>query len=187
MFSKTSVAAVLLTLAPSALAVGTARVVNNCGSPVFFANVAQNVHDSMSELPSSGFSQAYSLPNVGVSIKLAPTTSMTDVTQFEYTWANGNINYDISNINGNPFAKGGMELVPSMAGAAGYPSCQTVSCPAGEATCTAAYNEPNDVRTMVCPDASDLTMILCPSGSGSNATAKRSLTHGHRVHSRQFR
>jgi hypothetical protein len=180
----TSAAAVLLALTPSAMAVGTAHVVNNCGMPVYFASVAQSVHASMEQLPSSGYSEAYTLPNVGVSIKLSPNASGS-VTQFEFTWAAGNINYDISNINGNPFAAGGMELTPSMAGASGFPTCETISCPAGAETCSAAYNQPDDVRTMVCPEDSDLTMTLCPGGS-----MKRGIEfhgHSHRAHSRQFR
>src|SRR4051794_9709969 len=91
---------------------------------------------------------------------LAPNAS-PKITQFEFTWANGNINYDISNIDGNPFAAYGMELVPSMAGAPGYPTCQPVTCKAGQSICTQAYNNPDDVRTMVCPDASDLTLTTC--------------------------
>ena len=183
-FSSFATAAALLALAPSALAVGSANVVNNCGMPVYFASVAQSVHSNMEQLPSSGYSETYSLPNVGVSIKLSPNDTGS-VTQFEFTWADGNINYDISNINGNPFAAGGMELTPSMAGASGFPSCQAVSCPAGASSCSAAYNQPDDVRTMVCPEDSDLTMTLCPGGS-----MKREIevhAHGHRMHARQFR
>lgn len=184
--SKAATAALLLTLAPSALAVGSAKVVNNCGGPVYFASVAQSVAASMERLPSSGYSAEYSKPNVGISIKLSPSASGS-VTQFEYTWADGNINYDISNINGNPFADGGMELVPSMAGTSGYPTCQTVSCPAGESTCTAAYNQPDDTRTMVCPDASDLIMTLCPGGSSNSTKREEPFAHRHRVHARHFK
>jgi len=183
-YSTIATAAVLLALAPSALAVGSAHVVNNCGIPVYFASVAQSVGASMQQLPSSGYSEGYSEPNVGVSIKLAPNSSGS-VTQFEFTWAAGNINYDISNINGNPFAAGGMELTPSMAGASGYPSCQAVSCPAGQSSCSAAYNQPDDVRTMVCPEDSDLTMTLCPGGSMKRDTPYHS--HSHRLHARQFK
>ena len=184
-YSTLATAATLFTLAPLALTAGTARVVNNCGSPVYFASVAQSVHASMSELPSSGYSEAYSKPGVGVSIKLSPNAT-GQVTQFEYTWADGNIHYDISNIDGNPFSAGGMELTPSMAGASGYPTCQTVSCPAGQSSCDAAYNKPDDVRTMVCPENSDLTMTLCPGG----AAKREELAfhrHAHRVHARHFK
>jgi len=183
-YSTIAPAAMLLAFAPSALAVGTANVVNNCGMPVYYASVAQSAHASMAELPSSGYSESYTLPDVGVSIKLAPNESGS-VTQFEFTWADGNINYDISNINGNPFMAGGMELTPSMQGASGYPSCQTVSCPAGAETCTEAYNQPDDVRTMVCPEDSDLTMTLCPGGSMKRDTVFHG--HSHRQHARQFK
>ncbi|KAK5092702.1 hypothetical protein LTR70_005303 [Exophiala xenobiotica] len=183
-YSTVATAAMLLTLAPSALAVGNANVVNNCGIPVYFASVAQSVHADMSPLPSSGYSESYSLPDVGVSIKLAPNETGS-VTQFEFTWADGNIHYDISNINGNPFASGGMQLTPSMSGADGYPTCQPVTCPAGATTCTQAYNLPDDVRTMVCPEDSDLTMVLCPGGSMKREVEFHG--HSHRMHARQFR
>lgn len=184
MFRSTFTAAIaVLGLATSATAAGVAHVVNNCGSTVYFASVAQSAHASMSALPSSGYSEAYSLPNVGVSIKLA--TSMTGpVTQFEFTWSSGNINYDISNIDGNPFAAGGMSLTPSMAGASGFPSCKVVNCPAGQSTCDAAYNLPDDVRTMVCPEASDLTMTLCPGGPVKRESPL--MVFAERLHARQF-
>lgn len=185
MFSSTFKTAIaVLGLATSASAAGVAHVVNNCGSEVYFASVAQSAHANMSPLPASGYSEAYSLPNVGVSIKLAPSTS-GPVTQFEFTWADGNINYDISNIDGNPFSAGGMTLAPSMAGAAGFPSCKVVNCPAGQATCDAAYNLPDDVRTMVCPDASDLTMTLCPGGPVKRENPL--MAFAHRLHARQFK
>lgn len=184
-YSTIATAATLLALAPSVMAVGTAYVVNNCGTEVYFASVAQNGADNMSPLPSSGFAESYSQPGVGVSIKLSPESSGA-VTQFEFTWANGDISYDISNINGNPFMSGGMSLTPSMAGASGYPSCQTVSCPAGQATCTEAYNLPDDVATMVCPEDSDLTFTLCPGGPVKRDESPVH-AHGHRMHARQFK
>lgn len=183
-YPTVAAAAAFLSLAPTVMAAGSAHVVNNCGMPVYFASVAQSVAASMEQLPSSGYSESYSLPNVGVSIKLSPNATGA-VTQFEFTWANGNVNYDISNINGNPFSAQGMSLTPSMAGTSGFPSCQVVNCPAGQSSCSAAYNAPDDVRTMVCPEDSDLTFTLCPGGS-----SKRDISfhgHAHRQHSRQFR
>jgi len=163
-FTTVSGAAVLLALASTVLSVGTAHVVNNCDFDVYYASVAQNTFPLMAKLPAGGFSEVYSLPGVGVSIKLAKSAA-ENPTQFEFTWADGKINYDISNINGNPFEEYGTSLVPSMAGDSGYPSCQAVSCPAGVSPCTAAYNQPDDTKTMVCDQASDLVMTLCTSGS----------------------
>lgn len=186
MFANTLTAAIaVLGLVTSATAAGVAHVVNNCGSQVYYASVAQGVASSMAPLPASGFSEAYSKPGVGVSIKLSPSAGGS-VTQFEFTWADGNINYDISNINGNPFAAGGMTLTPSMVGASGYPSCQVVSCPAGQSSCSAAYNQPDDVRTMVCPEASDLTMTLCPNGPVSKREVSFLKSLANRIHARQF-
>lgn len=180
-------AAMLLSMASPAMA-GTAHVVNNCGFQVYFASVAQSAHANMSPLPSSGYSEAYGAEGVGVSIKLAPNATGT-VTQFEFTPYDGNIAYDISNIDGNPFAMGGMQLAPSMVGADGYPTCQVVSCPAGQATCDAAYNQPDDVRTMVCPEESDLTMTLCPGGPVKREEPQepKYLGLSHRLHARQWK
>merc|ERR1712169_58988 len=50
----------------------------------------------------------------------------------------------------------GMVIVPSMQNDPNNPTCVPVDCPAGEATCTAAYNAPDDTRTMVCDQDSDL-------------------------------
>lgn len=160
-----TLAASLLTLLPTVFAAGTAHVVNNCGTDVWFASVAQNVGAPMQKMASGGsYSETYNKVNVGISIKLAATYG-GPVTQFEFTWDSPNINYDISNIDGNPFAQQGMSLVPSSIGAAGYPSCVAVNCPAGESRCDAAYNLPDDVRTKVCPEDSDLTFTLCPGGA----------------------
>lgn len=180
--SFSSGAAVLLALLPTALA-GTATVVNNCGIPVYFASVAAGSNAAMAELPSGGYSQAFGATGLGISIKLS--TSMTGaVTQFEFTsMSGGKIAYDMSNINGNPFAQGGMTLTPSMVGDSSEPTCVPVDCPAGEATCSAAYNQPNDTRTLVCNAASDLTLVLC-----SGAPMKRSEESAipRRIHARQL-
>jgi hypothetical protein len=205
-------AAVLLALAPSVMAMGSATVINNCGYPIFYAPVGQNTSPGMSQMQGS-YSQQYSQPGNGYSIKLSPSSS-GQVTQFEFTLgSDGKINYDLSNIDGNPFAAGGMRVEPSMAGDSSNPSCQVIDCPAGASTCTAAYNQPDDVRTHVCSDQADLVLTMCPGGSGSstpttsepassspasspapsyggswNGPPAKRAEHGHqRVHSRAFR
>lgn len=148
-----------------AFAVGTARVVNNCGFPVWYASIAQDVHAPMQQLPLEGFQQAYSLAGIGVSVKLAQNAT-GPVTQFEYTWSDGKVYYDISHIDGNPFAVVGTSLSPSGTRRADFPTCKTVECPpcsgsTAQCYCDDAYNQPDDVRTMVCPEDTDLTMTLC--------------------------
>lgn len=173
------VAAVLLSSAWSASA-GTAHVINNCGGTVYFASVAQLVDSQFAPLPASGYSETYSKDNVGVSIKLSKESSGADVTQFEYTWTSSDskVAYDISNINGNPFASGGMSLVPSVSTSSEFPTCVAIDCPAGQSTCTQAYNQPDDVRTMVCPDDADLTFTLCPGGASAGGNSPSASSSG---------
>src|SRR5271163_4291426 len=107
-------AAVLLGLAPSALAVETATLVNSCGFDVYYASVATQSEAMVLLPPGGSYSEGYTEQGVGVSIKVAPTDSINGpITQFEFTWAEGWVSYDISNINGNPFATEGMVLTPS--------------------------------------------------------------------------
>ena len=186
-FSTATGAAVLLALAPSALAVGTATVVNNCGFPIYYASVGQSYSADMSQLQGS-YSEQYSQEGVGISIKLSPNdTSSGAVSQFEFTWAAGKINYDLSNINGYPFSAGGMSISPSMQNDPNNPTCVPITCPAGETVCTAAYNAPDDTRTMVCDQDSDLTLTMCPGGSGWKRSTVLVNTHLHnRVHARHI-
>jgi hypothetical protein len=182
----TTGAAVLLASATAVSAAGTAHVINNCGYPVYYASVGQSYHAEMNALQGS-YSESYSQPGVGVSIKLAPNaTSTGPVSQFEFTWADGKIAYDLSNIDGYPFSAGGMRVVPSTQGDSAHPSCVVVDCPAGEAVCTAAYNLPDDVRTMVCSEDTDLTLTLCPGGGAKRSVETTGEHIRYRVHARHF-
>lgn len=173
--SKFTGAAVLLALAPSVMAMGQATVVNNCGFPVYYAAVGQNSHAGMQEMQGS-YSQQFGQPGNGYSIKLSPSAN-GDVTQFEFTLgSDGKINYDLSNINGYPFASGGMRVDPSMSGDSSNPSCVPIDCPAGATYCNAAYNLPDDVRTHVCSDSADLVLTLCPGGSSGSPSTGESAT-----------
>lgn len=182
----TTGAAVLLALAPSAMALGSATVINNCGYPVYYASVSQGVSASMQQLQGS-YTQGYANENDGVSIKLSPNDTLSGpVSQFEFTWANGAIAYDLSNINGYPFVSGGMQIVPSMQNDASYPTCVDVTCPAGESVCAAAYNNPDDVATMVCSEDSNLVLTLCPGGSSKRSEPSFQAHVHHRAHARHM-
>ncbi|KAK5054629.1 hypothetical protein LTR84_001520 [Exophiala bonariae] len=179
-------AAVLLASTPAVMALGTATVINNCGYPIYYASVGQSYHANMQPLQGS-YSEGYSQQGVGISIKLAPNaTSSGPVSQFEFTWANGKIAYDLSNIDGYPFSAGGMQVVPSKQGDSANPTCVVVDCPAGQAVCTAAYNAPDDVRTMVCDENTSLTLTMCPGGSAKRSVEVKGQHIRYRVHARQF-
>ncbi|EXJ85977.1 hypothetical protein A1O1_06346 [Capronia coronata CBS 617.96] len=180
-------AAVLLASAPAVMAIGSATVVNNCDFPIYYASVGQSYTADMQEIKGN-YTEKYSQEGVGISIKLAPVASTSGpVSQFEFTWANGKIAYDLSNIDGYPFSAGGMEIVPSKQGDSSNPTCVPVDCPAGEAVCTAAYNHPDDTRTMVCDQDSDLVLTMCPSGSSKRDLEASHQGHVHyRVHARHM-
>jgi hypothetical protein len=186
MYSKNLIsgAAVLLASISTVSALGVATVVNNCGSPVYYASVGGSANPGMTALEGS-YSQGYSGENVGVSIKLAPEASASGpISQFEITLSGSMIFYDMSNINGNPFASEGMEIVPSVQNDPAFPTCIPVSCPAGAATCTAAYNNPDDVRTMVCSSETSLTLTMCPGGGSKKRDT--TLVMPQRLHARHF-
>ncbi|KAI9667061.1 MAG: hypothetical protein M1831_001238 [Alyxoria varia] len=81
-------------------------------------------------------------------------------TQLEYS-EKDMLYYDISNINGNPFAKNGMSLISD------DPSCPDVQCKPGQDTCQDAYNQPDDVRTLTCSTGCTITLETCKSSEQS--------------------
>jgi hypothetical protein len=136
--------------------------------------------------PGGSMSQAYSVQGQGVSIKLAMNDSESGpISQFEFTCAAGKINWDLSNINGNPFAADGITITPSMENDPNNPTCVPVVCPAGASVCSAAYNQPDDTRTMVCSDEASISLTLCPGGAAKRdvhlhpESHPRSIRHPH--------
>jgi hypothetical protein len=179
-------AAVLLALAPSALAVGSASVTNMCSFPIYYASVAGQPVPMQAMPPGGSMSQTYSVQGQGVSVKLAMNDSESGpISQFEWTWYDGKINYDLSNINGYPFASDGITITPSMENDPNNPTCVPIVCPAGASVCSAAYNAPADIRTMVCSDQSPISLTLCPGGSAKrdvhlhSESHPRSIRHPH--------
>lgn len=187
-------AASLLALAPTVLAVGSASVYNNCDYDVYYASIDGQA-EGMQLLGPGGISAQYSEQGVGVSVKLATNNTLSGpISQFEYTWAGDSIYWDLSNINGDPssaegypFAQGGIVITPSMTNDPSNPTCEPVSCPAGTMVCTAAYNAPDDPRTMVCNQDSDLVLTICPGGSAKRSVELARSVHRHqRMHARQY-
>lgn len=176
-FSMRSIAgySALLAFATSTLA-GRATVVNNCGFDVSYKVVGPGTSGNIKPLPlpKSGYSQSFAQ---SISVKLYKSSDLNSgksidsvpVSQFEFSADTGKVYYDISNINGNPFMAEGTRHKPTTLQPPGFEnSCVEVDCPAGAATCTAAYNQPDDVRTKVCPDTDDLTFTLCSGNAGSS-------------------
>ena len=166
----------VLNLVSAVLGVGTASVYSNCNFDVFFVPITDQ-NAEMQLLGPNGFQMSYdqNLQDVGVSIKLGISQASLyggAISQFEFTWHGNKIYWDLSNVNGNgnssasyPFYQGGANLLPSMIDDPSNPTCEPVICLPGQTVCDAAYNDPNDIRTMICDQNSDLTLILCPGGT----------------------
>ena len=176
-------AAALLAIAPSVMAVGSASVHNSCPYTVYYASIAGQAEGLTAMAPGGSMSEAYTDPDVGVSIKLAANDTLSGpISQFEFTWTDGKIFYDLSNINGYPFSQSGITITPSMENDPNNPTCVPIVCPAGESVCSAAYNQPDDTDTLVCDQDSSLSLVLCSGGA-----AKRDVHVHEKFHSRQIR
>jgi len=164
MLSKTAVfaAVALATFIPAALA-GKASIENQCDQDVYLWSVGGSASADMVTLPpGKSYSEKYRFNDLGggVSVKLALAKNQGDITQLEYTLDATTVWYDVSNINGNPFAHGGISVKPS------DPACSPVVCEAGIVKCREAYNQPTDDHaTHACPATSDLNVVLCPGKS----------------------
>lgn len=181
-------AAVLLAAAAQVSASGSAIIHNQCDFDVYLWSIA-DTDSSMQTLKANGgeYTEAYRVnaDGGGISIKMGVETKCRNVTQYEYTFVDDGIWYDLSNINGYPFAEFGVTVVPSIS------SCRSVSCPAGTSLCAAAYNVPTDnYATAECSADADTVVVLCSyedstSGSASvtsvavSAAASASTTYSH--------
>ncbi|MCJ1473851.1 hypothetical protein MMC13_002503 [Lambiella insularis] len=159
--------AVVLAFASSAQA-SSAIVKNECSFPVYLWSVGE-ASSEMYTIESKGepYSEEY-VPraDAGMSLKISTVPGdLSTITQFEYTLDSPNVWYDASNINGYPFQKWGLQIIPSSS------SCPNVTCEF-PGVCTEAYNAPSDnAATHMCDANSDLTMTLCPPSTSSKREA----------------
>lgn len=164
MFTKISAAAILVAI-PAVRGLGQAVVENKCDFPVYLWSVSDSV-GSMETLDSNSgnYSETYrtNADGGGISLKISRDQSQSEVTQFEYT-LNNDLWYDISNINGYPFEKYGLTLIPTGA------NCPNVLCAAGVSQCHDAYNVPTDDHaTSMCDIESDTVLVLCSGEAGAD-------------------
>src|SRR5436305_12009590 len=95
----------------SVTAIGTASVYNNCGIQIYY-KVISTCEQNYVAIPETDVQIPYSLPGVGVSIKLSLGNASIQglITQFEFTWGPPSIFYDLSNIDGDPLSAQGYLL-----------------------------------------------------------------------------
>jgi hypothetical protein len=161
---------------------GRAIVQNHCDHEVYLWSIADSADVKMTKVDAGGSYEETFQPNNnggGMSIKISDKDSQDHVTQFEYTISDdeNKVYYDLSNIDGYPFEKGGVTISPS------DESCPVVKCPPGVSKCEEAYNKPDDDHaTHGCPLSSDLELILCAGNSkpSSKKTVHRKMPrHPH--------
>lgn len=152
-------------MATSALAQGTAHVINSCNYDVHMSNTpAQGGgFEAIDKTLSSGgsYSQQWTqLGNdMGWSIKLAKTDSFqTNLLQYEYTFHNdGIIWYDLSEVDGNPW--NGNYMITAQ-GASCNPKQQAYR-----------YSTDDAYGMQSCPDGAEITVTLCSGDSQGDGGA----------------
>ncbi|PGH12368.1 hypothetical protein AJ79_04316 [Helicocarpus griseus UAMH5409] len=166
MHSKAIVAAAtaFVALLPTTLA-GKAKIENKCPDTLYMWPIAHTGSvEKISIAPGDSYEEEMRTNDNGggISLKLGKSETDEKVSQFEYTLSpdGDKVFYDLSNIDGYPFADDGVTITPSDG------SCPVVTCPAGEELCKDAYNVWNDDHaTKGCPSSTDLTMTVCTGGN----------------------
>lgn len=149
---------------------------NDCNRTIYSSTVgpAGTLRTAVIQ-PQSWHSESYYIypwNGSGISIKLAADDgSVAAMTQLEYSFRNGTICYDLSNVNCGatsqtntsdcPFLYGGMYLTGNDS------SCSSVFCASGDRYCHQAFNLSNDTwATHSCEyNYQRLTFYMCPQGA----------------------
>jgi hypothetical protein len=171
------------TIVVAALAVAASayqvKITNNCAEDAYIWSCGDSV-GSMQTLPAGGepWTEAYYSKEggtAGPSIYISNGTSYESgtIAQLEYFWDNTNIWFDLSLINGSPFAGDGVVLGSDLTSIP-YTACEPVVCAGGPGPCNMAYNTHEQLAgTHDCPP-SNLEMTLCGAGSGPKGSSSPS-------------
>lgn len=151
--------------ATEADATGQATVLNNCAFLVYLYACSQTPATCTAEstLAAQGgtYAETFSDPSTGGrSIKIGTTSGEVSkpILQFEYTNADsGQVSYDLSEVNGNPFGPYGFALTSNNA------ACFQQECPApGTANvCPFVFTTSTDGTVSNCPATSSIGVTLC--------------------------
>lgn len=171
-----------LALAASALA-GSATIVNNCDHDVYLWTAGDNTSPMTTIQAGKNHTEEYVTRIFGgISMKLSKESNIAagqPVAQLEYTSLPGNLWYDLSLIDGDPFASAITTITPKAGETA---SCTPIHCPAGLTSCADAYMKSNDnFATHACPANTDLVMEICAAPESLNTKRDTS-----RAHARDF-
>ena len=160
MFEALALVLTLIASAPATLAApnagassqGGVRIYNACDFPVYSTTVTSSGGPESTIKLASGWNfQAYLHPSQGgPSLKLTKEPSMANGpphTQLEYTFSDGMIFYDVSNVNCGPTSQTNKGPCPFLDGGVFLHTsnnCDSKTCHSGDIRCHDAYNLPND-------------------------------------------
>lgn len=143
-------------------ATGQATVLNNCTFPVYIYACSQTPAVCTAETTvaqGNTYAETFSDPSTsGRSIKIGTTSGEVSkpVLQFEYTnEGNGQVAYDLSEVNGNPFGPYGFALTSDNS------ACFQQECPAPGTECSFVFTSPTNGMVSDCPTASSIGVTLC--------------------------
>ncbi|KAF3392740.1 Antigenic thaumatin-like protein [Penicillium rolfsii] len=145
--------AIAAALAPLASAVGNARVVNQCGFPVYVWSVGGSVSQQNTVASGGTYSEVlhHDPASGGIAIKLTTVANGlyngSPQTNFAYTLDGQQVWYDLSDVFGDPFSNHAINVKASA-------SCPSICWPSGIATSGAS-------QVKVCDANSDVTLTLC--------------------------
>ncbi|KAI4212990.1 MAG: hypothetical protein LQ351_004334 [Letrouitia transgressa] len=151
----------------NAAALGKANVRNNCNFPVYLYVCGQHPATCTAERKIAAntgtFSETYSTINNGRSIKIGrrPGEVQKPILQFEYTHTNdGRVAYDVSNVDGNPFASEGFSLTSTSA------QCPQKHCgpPVNHNNCPYLFTKPKNGKVLYCGQGQSIGVSLCNRG-----------------------
>ena len=142
---------------------GQATVLNDCGFPVYLYACSQTPSECTAEstLAASGgnYAETFSASSTGGrSIKIGTTSGEVNkpILQFEYTNSgSGEVFYDLSEANGNPFGPYGFALTSNNA------ACFQQECPAPDTECSFVFTTATNGQVSSCPVASSIGVTLC--------------------------
>ena len=143
---------------------GQANVRNYCSFPVYLYVCGQNPPSCTSEYTLAAhtgtYSEVYSIANNGRSIKMGTTPGEVakPILQFEYTnTGGGQVAYDLSEVNGNPFGPYGFFLTSN------NNACFHKECPppGSHDVCPWVFTTPTNGLVSDCPISSDIGITLC--------------------------
>lgn len=140
-------------LLPFVHAVGNAKIFNNCADPVYVWSVDSSVESAVTVESGYVYSEQYRYDDQtgGITLKVTAVAdgiyNSAPELDYAYTLNSATVWYDISDVNGDPFANHTVALVPVDS------SCESFTWADG--------TSPSGIHTSSCGSDGDVQLTLC--------------------------